>query len=55
MIPVKCKMYLKLAMATLAGGAQWIEHWPANWKVTSSVPGQGTCLGLWARNPAGGV
>ena len=25
--------------------AQWIEHQPANWKVTSLIPSQGTCLG----------
>ena len=29
----------------LAGVAQWIECWPANQKVTSSIPSQGTCLG----------
>ena len=23
----------------------WLEHCPTNWKVTGSVPGQGTCLG----------
>ena len=28
----------------LAGVAQWIEHWPANQRVTSSIPSQGTCL-----------
>ena len=27
------------------GVAQWIERWPADRKVTSAVPGQGTCLG----------
>ena len=59
MIPVKCKMYLKLAMATLAGGAQWIEHWPAKWQVFSLIPGWGICLGCgpgpqfgaWKRQP----
>ena len=30
---------------TLAGVAQWIEHWPANQSVTGSIPSQGTCLG----------
>ena len=25
--------------------AQWIEYLPANWKVTSSIPCQGTCPG----------
>ena len=29
----------------LAGVAQWLEHQPANQKVTSSIPSQGTCLG----------
>ena len=29
----------------LAGVAQWIEHQPVNQKVTSLIPGQGTCLG----------
>ena len=30
---------------TLTGVAKGIEHWRANLKVTSSIPGQGTCLG----------
>ena len=30
---------------TLAGVAQWIEHWPANQRVAGSIPSQGTCLG----------
>ena len=29
----------------LAGVAQWIEFWPENQRVTSSIPSQGTCLG----------
>ena len=29
----------------LAGVTQWIEHWPANRKVTGSLLHQGTCLG----------
>ena len=29
----------------LAGVAQWIECWPENHRVTSSIPSQGTCLG----------
>ena len=29
----------------LAGVAQWIEHRPANQRITSSIPSQGTCLG----------
>ena len=27
------------------GVAQWIEHRPANQRVASSIPSQGTCLG----------
>ena len=30
---------------TLASVTQWIEHWPANQRVTSLIPSQGTCLG----------
>ena len=29
----------------LAGVAQWIECWPADQRVASSIPSQGTCLG----------
>ena len=29
----------------LAGVARWVEHWTANPKVASWIPGQGTCLG----------
>ena len=29
----------------MAGVPQWTEHWPANWKVTSCNPSQGTCMG----------
>ena len=29
----------------LAGVAQWIERWPANQRVTSLIPSQGTSLG----------
>ena len=31
--------------AALAGVAQWIENWPENGKITSSIPSQGTGLG----------
>ena len=34
-----------LAYITLAGVAQWVEHQPANQKVTGLIPSQGTCLG----------
>ena len=30
---------------TLTGVAQWTECWPANQRVPSSIPSQGTCLG----------
>ena len=30
----------------LAGVAQWIECWPANQRVSGSIPSQGTCLGF---------
>ena len=33
-----------LKQHTLAGVAQWIECWPANLRVTSLIPSQGTCL-----------
>ena len=36
---------IKIIIAALAGVAYWIEHWPADWKVTGSIPSQGTCLG----------
>ena len=36
---------------SLAGVAQWVEHWPVNPKVSCSIPSQGTCLccgpGTW--------
>ena len=31
-------------ISALAGVAQWIECLPANQRVTSSIPSQGTCL-----------
>ena len=36
--------FLKIFFAP-AGVAQWIECWPENQRVTSSIPSQGTCLG----------
>ena len=41
---IKCKT-MKTAPCTLAGVAQWTEHWPANQKVTGWIPSQGTSLG----------
>ena len=35
----------KKGKLALAGEAQWIECWPVNGKVVSSIPSQGTCLG----------
>ena len=32
-------------LQALAGVAQWIERRPANQRVASSIPSQGTCLG----------
>ena len=31
----------------MADVAQWIECQPANQRVLSSIPSQGTCLGCW--------
>ena len=36
---------LKVLNEALAGVAQWIECRPANQRVASSIPSQGTCLG----------
>ena len=36
---------LKSVNGALAGVVQWIEHWPANQRLSSSIPSQGTCLG----------
>ena len=38
-------VYIKIEIEALAGVAQWIERWPANQKVTGSIPSWGTCLG----------
>ena len=37
--------YIKTKTFALADVAQWIEYWPANQRVTSLIPSQGTCLG----------
>ena len=34
----------KIKNLALDGVAQWVECWPENQKVTSSIPSQGTCL-----------
>ena len=36
---------LENKIEALAGVAQWTECWPANQRVTGSIPSQGTCLG----------
>ena len=36
----------KEELVALAGVAQWIEHQPANHRVTGWIPSQGTCLGF---------
>ena len=40
-----CQEALIEYSSSLAGAAQWIEYWPANPEVASSIPGLGTCLG----------
>ena len=47
--------YIKLEYGALAGVAQEIELWPANQRVTSSIPSQGTCLGCGPGSPVGGT
>ena len=39
--------FFKILFIVLAGVAQWIEHRPANQRVASSIPSQGTRLGSW--------
>ena len=39
-----CDSYIRKCSA-LAAVAQWIELWPANQRVASSIPSQSTCLG----------
>ena len=38
-------MSIKKQKTALAGVAHWIEHWPANQRVTGTNPSQGTWLG----------
>ena len=42
--PCTYSFFAKLSSA-LAGVAHWIECWPANQRVPSSIHSQGTCLG----------
>ena len=39
------QLQLKIHIIVLAGVAQWIEHWPVNQEVASSIPSLGTFLG----------
>ena len=36
---------IKKYISAMAGVAQWIEHQPANQRVTGLISSQGTCLG----------
>ena len=40
-----CMKHKSSQHSALAGVAQWIEYWPANQRVISLIPSQGTCLG----------
>ena len=44
---------LEVKALALAGVAQWIEHRPANLRVTFLVPSQDTCLGCGPRPQQG--
>ena len=39
---VVLKLHVKIDQSCRAGVAQWNEHWPANQKVASLIPSQGT-------------
>ena len=53
-ININMFVHQKTLLAALAGVAQWIECWPANRKVTGSIPGQGTGLDFGAVLQLGG-
>ena len=36
-------IFIKIIVLVLSGVAQWIECWPENQRVASSIPSQGTC------------
>ena len=38
-------LLFKVHVHALVGVAQWTECWPANQRVTGSIPSQGPCLG----------
>ena len=50
---VKYTSLFKKTLSSLAGVTQWFECWPANWKVSGLILGQGT--GLWAGSLVGVV
>ena len=39
-------VFLKSSDAALDGMTQWIECWPEDQSIASSIPSQGTCLGF---------
>ena len=43
-LPRSCQMNRSKLLSALAGVAQWIEHRPANQRVVSSIPSQGTWM-----------
>ena len=43
-LTVALTLEIKIRTWALAGVAQWIEHRPANQRVTGSITSQGTCL-----------
>ena len=46
--------FLNLLFLAPAGVAQWTEHWPANQRVTSLIPSQGTGLGCGSGQQSSG-
>ena len=44
------RLYYKAIAIALTGVAHWVGRCPTNWKVTSSIPSQETCLG-WGSGP----
>ena len=52
---VKNKTFFVVVSFALADMAQGIEYWPANQRVTGSIPSLGHMPGLLSRSPVGGV
>ena len=48
-------MLSKSSHQALARVAQWIEHWPVNQKVSSSIPDQGMVVGCGPGPGFGGI